>query len=321
MTRTKRLTFLTAGYRAGLAVFPYHRGQPGLFRRHDPARRADADRVGLRQRAERAVVLRQIVYRAARGMARRRSSGLTASSAAIVQAQRRGDAAGRSRSQPARRRWTSTIDDLEVRLPDGKPLVAADDIAIAPGDRVLVTGPSGSGKSTLFRAIAGIWPFGARHASPCRAGAKLMVLPQRPYFPIGTLGGRGQLSGRARRLRPPSSSPRRSQRSACRRWRSGSTRKRTGTGCCRSASSSGSAIARALLHAPDFLLLDEATASLDEPAEATLYELIAGAAAEHDHRLDRPPLDAGGLPPPRPHAAAAGRAGAAAGGRWRAATG
>ena len=34
-------------------------------------------------------------------------------------------------------------------------------------------------------------------------------------------------------------------------------------------------IARALLHKPQFLLLDEATASLDEEAEALLYRLIA----------------------------------------------
>jgi putative ATP-binding cassette transporter len=33
-------------------------------------------------------------------------------------------------------------------------------------------------------------------------------------------------------------------------------------------------LARAILHAPDYLFLDEATASLDEPAEAALYALL-----------------------------------------------
>ena len=47
-------------------------------------------------------------------------------------------------------------------------------------------GPSGSGKSTLFRAIAGIWPFG-RGDIRIPAGERLMMLPQRPYFPVGSL--------------------------------------------------------------------------------------------------------------------------------------
>ena len=38
-------------------------------------------------------------------------------------------------------------------------------------------------------------------------------------------------------------------------------------------------IARAILQAPDYLFLDEATASLDEPSEAALYRLAARAAS------------------------------------------
>src|SRR5262249_52880896 len=79
-----------------------------------------------------------------------------------------------------------TIDSLSVRRPTGAPLVAAEDIFIEAGERALVTGPSGSGKSTLFRAIAGVWPFGKGTIVVPR-GAKLMILPQRPYFPVASL--------------------------------------------------------------------------------------------------------------------------------------
>src|SRR5262249_50881046 len=74
------------------------------------------------------------------------------------------------------------IDRCGVGLPPGRPLVSADHIAVAPATRVLVTGPSGAGKSTLFRAIAGVWPFGAGSVVvPDKAS--VMVLPQRPYLP------------------------------------------------------------------------------------------------------------------------------------------
>ena len=77
MTRTKKLTFFTAGLFAGLDRLSLCRGQPGLFRRHDAARRADADRIRLQQRAERRCRSSSTVYRSAGGMARGDRSGWT----------------------------------------------------------------------------------------------------------------------------------------------------------------------------------------------------------------------------------------------------
>src|SRR5205823_3928724 len=78
------------------------------------------------------------------------------------------------------------LEQLLVRLPNGRPLVSADGFSIRSNERTLVTGPSGAGKSTLFCAIAGVWPFG-RGSIAVPAKAKLMMLPQRPYFPVGSL--------------------------------------------------------------------------------------------------------------------------------------
>ena len=79
-----------------------------------------------------------------------------------------------------------SIDRLNVRLPNREPLINAEHIALSPGERVLVTGPSGAGKSTLFRAIAGIWPFGSGRILVPK-DARVMLLPQRPYFPLASL--------------------------------------------------------------------------------------------------------------------------------------
>src|SRR5262249_21344286 len=76
--------------------------------------------------------------------------------------------------------------DVSVTLGDGTPVVHRADVAIRPGEKVLVTGDSGSGKSTLARALAGVWPWGKGDIE-IAAGGKLLVLPQRPYVPTGTL--------------------------------------------------------------------------------------------------------------------------------------
>jgi len=162
--------------------------------------------------------------------------------------------------------------DLAVRLPNGSPLVKASGLSIGPGERVLVSGPSGTGKSTLFRALAGIWPFGQGTIAMPK-GAKVMLLPQRPYFPIAPLAAAvaypaepgtfdaGKVAELIEAVGLPALAPRIAEEAHWNRMLSLGEQQRLG-------------IARALLHAPDYLFLDEATASLDEPAEAALYKLL-----------------------------------------------
>ncbi len=78
------------------------------------------------------------------------------------------------------------LENLTLSLPDGRRIVHVKELSLEPGQPTLLTGPSGSGKSTLFRAIAGIWPHAAgRVVLP--EGASVMLAPQRPYIPMGTL--------------------------------------------------------------------------------------------------------------------------------------
>ena len=270
MQRTKRLTFLTAGYSQASVVFPFIMISPAYF--------AGAVQLGglmqtasafnsvqtalsffvtaYRQLAEwRAVIARLDGFNISVARAQDVSSAKP-----VIELATREDGAIK-------------IDDLLVRLPQGQPVVAARDIAVAKGESVLVTGPSGAGKSTLFRALAGVWPFGVGTIAVPRA-ATVMTLPQRPYFPVGTLAAAvtypaepgtfsdDRLAEVISAVGLPELAQRLDEEAHWNRMLSLGEQQRLG-------------IARAILQAPDFLLLDEATASLDEPAEAALYRLLA----------------------------------------------
>jgi putative ATP-binding cassette transporter len=164
------------------------------------------------------------------------------------------------------------LEQLLVRLPNGTPLVAADSFSIRGNERILVTGPSGAGKSTLFRAIAGVWPFGSGSIA-IPAKAKLMMLPQRPYFPVGLLKTAIVYPAEERAFSSdcvsdvlisvglPQLASQLEEEAHWNRMLSLGEQQRLG-------------LARALLHAPQYLFLDEATASLDEASEAALYRLL-----------------------------------------------
>ena len=55
-----------------------------------------------------------------------------------------------------------------------------------PGERIQILGKQASSKSALFRALAGMWPWGAGsiHLPPRET---MTFMPQRPYLPLGTL--------------------------------------------------------------------------------------------------------------------------------------
>jgi putative ATP-binding cassette transporter len=78
------------------------------------------------------------------------------------------------------------LNELSITLDDGTAVVEDAEVAITPGERVLIVGESGSGKSTLVRAIAGLWPWGEGKIQ-VRKDSKVMFLPQRPCLPVGSL--------------------------------------------------------------------------------------------------------------------------------------
>ncbi len=164
------------------------------------------------------------------------------------------------------------LRDVTLSLPNGTALLSNVDAKLERGERVLVSGPSGSGKSTLFRAIAGLWPFGAgRIERPDTS--ECLFLPQKPYLPIGTL--RGALSYPASEG-AFSDDVLRARLEACHlghlagrldevaHWE-----QRLSPG-----EQQRIAFARALLHAPQWLFMDEASSALDSDMEGQLYALL-----------------------------------------------
>jgi putative ATP-binding cassette transporter len=164
------------------------------------------------------------------------------------------------------------LRDLSVTLDDGTAVVGETDVVIEPGERVLIAGESGTGKSTLVRAIAGLWPWGGGSIEVKKA-AKMFLLPQRPYVPVGTL---------CRAATYPDAADSRSLEQvadAFKRVGLGHlTDKLDEEGPWDQTLSGGEkqrlAFSRILLHSPDIVVLDEATAALDPASQIKLMELV-----------------------------------------------
>jgi putative ATP-binding cassette transporter len=79
-----------------------------------------------------------------------------------------------------------TIENLEIASPAGCTLLAERKVEVKAGERVLIVGEPGTGKTLLFRALAGLWPWGAGRVLHPK-GEELFYMPRTPYLPPGTL--------------------------------------------------------------------------------------------------------------------------------------
>jgi putative ATP-binding cassette transporter len=164
------------------------------------------------------------------------------------------------------------LSGLTIRLPDGSDISGFPAMALRPGDRLMIAGPSGSGKSTLFRALAGLWPPGSGTVEFPKDG-EVLVMPQRPYFPLGTLRTavaypssdadvpEADIVKALQDVGLPHLVPRLDEEADWNVLLSGGEQQRVG-------------IARALIRKPTVLLFDEPVAALADASGQELYRTL-----------------------------------------------
>ncbi|HXG79600.1 MAG TPA: ABC transporter ATP-binding protein/permease [Methyloceanibacter sp.] len=269
MSRMKRLTFLTAGYNQVAVIFPFLVVSPVYFF-------GALTLGGLMQIAQAFSQVQSSLsffVKAYSDIAEWKAvvDRLAGFEASIDWAQSLGGAAPKIEFAGDGAQVLE-VEELVIGLPNGREIVRLKGLTIRPGERVLVMGPSGAGKTSLFRALGGVWPFGAGSIRVPK-GANVLVLPQRPYLPLGTLRGALAYPGTTSvfteaeiedALDAAGLSSLKAELDETAYWAdklSGGEQQRL-------------SIARALLQKPHWLFLDEATSALDEAAEAELYRLL-----------------------------------------------
>ncbi len=266
MQRTKMLNALTAGYEQVAVVFPFLVAAPRYFSGQIPlgGLTQTAGAFGRVQDALSWFISRYPDLAQWHAIVERLTTfhrAVVAARAAFGTGITLADAPGSS----------VQLRDASIELPNGAKLLADADMVLERGHSVVITGRSGSGKSTLFRALAGIWPFGQGRV--VRPVERCLFLPQRPYIPLGSLRHvvtypdppsahtREEIAQALSDAGLAHLIPRLDHDEPWAQQLSGGEQQRV-------------ALARALLVKPDWLFLDEATASLDPEAEAELYRTL-----------------------------------------------
>jgi putative ATP-binding cassette transporter len=163
---------------------------------------------------------------------------------------------------------TTRISNFAIDTPDGRRLINIPDMTIHRGDVIWLRGASGIGKSTFTKVLAGLWRFGAGTIE--MAAGRWMILPQRAWLPVDCL-----MEAAAYPSQPDEFG----------RSRIMATLASVGLGCRHCLTTTGLsggeaqrlAIARVLLHRPDWVVLDEATSALDIKSEVSVLKVLRDA--------------------------------------------
>ena len=166
-----------------------------------------------------------------------------------------------------------TLENVEVRTPDGTQLVDPVNLRLEPGECLMITGKSGTGKTTLLRSLAQLWPFTSGRLTYPIDENETLFLSQMPYVPLGDLRAvvsypsktgdieDDLLRAALQKVALPHLVDRLDEVQDWAKVLSPGEQQRI-------------AFARILLTRPKAVFLDESTSALDEGLELTMYDLV-----------------------------------------------
>lgn len=161
------------------------------------------------------------------------------------------------------------MEEGEIDLPSGMPLLTGIFLSVQEGERVIIKGPSGAGKSTLLRLLAGLWPYGkGRLTLPERED--MLFVPQRPYMPMGTLEEAILYPGGGRREELVYWM----KECGLSRWIDHLDEEGDFSHILSLGEQQRISFIRIFMKKPKWVFLDEATSAMDEDMENKLYRLL-----------------------------------------------